>query len=303
MRVAILDLGTNTFNLLIADVENEVYSTVFKSREIVKLGEGGLKQNKIGEVGYQRGISAIQNHIKRIQSHRCDRVKAVATSGIRSTSNGEQFMSEIKSKFDLDIELIDGDREAELIWKGIKQVCQIEENCLLMDIGGGSTEFIIANEDGIQWKMSYKLGASRLKENFEPSNPITQSEINKLNGHFETELETLKNALDLYPCTILLGSSGSFDTICEMYLHRINKHSLFSKNESLPIDLDGFQMTYDFLIRSTLQERLDTPGIVPMRADMIVVSVILTKYILKLANTKSLFVSKYALKEGLLSEF
>ena len=88
-----------------------------------------------------------------------------------------------------------------------------------------------------------------------------------------------------------------------MYLHRINKHSLFDKNNALPIDLKGFQETYDFLIKSTLQERLDTPGIVPMRADMIVISAILTKYVLDFAQTSELFVSKYALKEGLLSEF
>ena len=195
MRIAILDLGTNTFNLLIADVENKIYKTVFKSREIVKLGEGGLKDNKIGEAGYERGILAIQNHIKRIQSYQCDHVKAVATSGIRSTSNGEQFMNEIKSKFNLDIELIDGDREAELIWKGIKQVCPIEDNCLLMDIGGGSTEFIIADQTGIKWKMSFKLGASRLKENFQPSNPITAEEIQSLIDHFDSELAPLKSAL------------------------------------------------------------------------------------------------------------
>ncbi len=302
MLAAVLDLGTNTFNLLIAELLDGKMRAIVRTREVVKLGEGGLAENRITSTAFERGIRAIANHLETIRQHDCKSIKAVATSGIRSTSNGQEFIDAVFDKFQLNIEVIDGNREAELIYKGVQLCSPISENSLIMDIGGGSTEFIVANSDGPIWKQSFKLGASRLKETFRPENPISEGTMEKIREHFKLELKDLEDALEKTPCHILLGSSGSFDTFAEMELHRTNRMELFEKAQSLPIDMNEFNNSYSFLIQSTLEERLNTPGIIPMRADMIVISGLLTQYVIEMAEIKSILLSKHALKEGLMSE-
>jgi len=302
VNIAILDLGTNTFNLLIANLTSGKPEILAKRREVVKLGEGSLDQNKISEAGFKRGLQAIDTHLHTIHAIGCDTILAVATSGIRSTINGKDFLTAVQTIHKLTVEIIDGSREAELIWKGVKHCLSIHNNTLIIDIGGGSTEFIIAHKHGILYKESFKLGVSRLKELFKPKDPISTADLEALELHFNTTLKTLKKALIKYPCHLLVGCSGSFDTFCEMALHRKGKSYLFDKSETLPIAYTDFIESYNFLMQSTLDQRLKTPGLLPMRADMIVLSGHLTRYILELSSIHNIKLSKYALKEGLMFE-
>jgi len=201
MRIAIIDLGTNTFNLLIADKdENGNFSTVFKNKIPVKLGEGGIDKGLIAPKPYQRGVKALENHIKTINEYKVDKHRAFATSAIRSTSNGHLFVKEVDELLGLKIEVIDGSKEAELIYYGVKEAVPFEETFdLIIDIGGGSTEFIIANNKGISWAKSYQLGVSRLKELFKPSDPISDKEIKKIEAYFESNLKDLFEELSKTP--------------------------------------------------------------------------------------------------------
>ena len=141
MRVAIIDLGTNTFNLLICDKKGESQKTIFKNKIAVKLGEGGIDKGIIDQAPYQRGIKALEDHLNTIKEYDVDKVRAFATSAIRSTKNGADFVSEVFEKLALKIEVIDGDKEAELIYQGVRKAIQFDlDYKLIMDIGGGSTE-------------------------------------------------------------------------------------------------------------------------------------------------------------------
>ena len=192
MRIAIIDLGTNTFNLLICDKKSESQKTIFKNKIAVKLGEGGIDKGIIAHAPYQRGIKALEDHLNTIKEYDVDKVRAFATSAIRSTKNGGDFVSEVFEKLALKIEVIDGDKEAELIYQGVRKAIPFDlDYKLIMDIGGGSTEFIIANAEGVQWKKSYQLGVSRLKELFKPKDPITQEEIHMIEHHLKSELKDL----------------------------------------------------------------------------------------------------------------
>ena len=163
MRVAIIDLGTNTFNLLICDKKDESDKIIFKNKISVKLGEGGIDKGIIADAPYQRGIKALEDHLNTIKKYEVDKHRAFATSAIRSTKNGSDFVREVFEKLALKIEVIDGDKEAELIYQGVKKAILFDlDYKLIMDIGGGSTEFIIANAKGVRWKKSYLLGVSRL---------------------------------------------------------------------------------------------------------------------------------------------
>ena len=298
MRIAIIDLGTNTFNLLICDKKGENQKTIFKNKIAVKLGEGGIDKGIIAHTPYQRGIKALEDHLKTIKEYDVDKLRAFATSAIRSTKNGADFVSEVFKKLALRIEVIDGDKEAELIYQGVKKAIPFDlDYKLIMDIGGGSTEFIIANAEGIHYKKSYQLGVSRLKELFKPNDPITKEEIQKIEDHLKSEIKDLIDNIKTIPCKKLIGSSGSFDTLVEMIRFKFNKIEL-KNNTSYEIHMEDYKWAQDFLIQSTLSERLNTKGIVTMRADMIVLSVIFINFILREFDFKEMICSKYALKEG-----
>src|SRR5690606_4666360 len=115
MRVGILDLGTNTFNLLIGEISYTSHEILYSGRQIAKLGEGGLHENRITEEAYVRGLSAIGALLEITRDYKCEELVAYATSGIRSTTNGPDFITEVGSKYGVLVEVISGDREAELI--------------------------------------------------------------------------------------------------------------------------------------------------------------------------------------------
>ena len=304
MDIAIIDLGTNTFNLLICRKEKDKFKTIFKTKIAVKLGEGGIDKGIIAQLPYQRGIKALKTHLETIKKYQVKKVRAFATSAIRSTENGADFVREVYEKLALTIEVIDGDQEAELIYEGVKKAIDFDlENKLIMDIGGGSTEFIIANSEGVKWKESYQLGVSRLKELFKPNDPITQKDINNIESYFEKVLPQLFESLKQYPCEVLIGSSGSFDTLVEMIGHEFNKLKEMDKMPASAIKMQEYQWAQHYLLESTLAERINTKGIIKMRADMIVISVIFINYLLRKTNIKAIKRSKYALKEGAMNYY
>ena len=301
MRIAIIDLGTNTFNLLIADKKQDgSFVTVFKNKIPVKLGEGGIDKGVIAPKAYQRGVNALENHLKTINEYQTDDYRAFATSAIRSTKNGSDFVKEVYESLDLKIEVIDGAKEAELIFHGVNEIIPFKDtHDLIIDIGGGSTEFIIANKNGISWAKSYQLGVSRLKEVFKPSDPITENEIRKIEQHFESSLADLFEEISKNPCLKLIGSSGSFDTLVDMICFQFDDKKRRNK-KYCEIKLKEYNWAQKHIIESDLIERIATPGMIEMRADMIVISVILINYILNKTKIEKIERSKFALKEGAL---
>lgn len=304
MRIAIIDLGTNTFNLLIT--ENSVKGdskVLFKRKIAVKLGEGGIDKGIIASDAYERGIQALKEHKASLQEYNVEKYKAFATSAIRSTKNGLNFVNDVDQQLGIKIEVIDGDKEAELIYLGVREVLEMNQSYdLIMDIGGGSTEFIIANNEGVVWAKSYQLGVSRLKEILKPSDPIPISEIKQIENYIEKQLKDFFEAISKTPCLRLIGSSGSFDTIVEMIAKRYNDE-IRIQQKCAAIHHHELDWTIKYLLESDLNLRLNTPGLIKMRADMIVISAIFINYILKKTGIKSVKRSKFALKEGALSLF
>jgi exopolyphosphatase/guanosine-5'-triphosphate,3'-diphosphate pyrophosphatase len=171
-----------------------------------------------------------------------------------------------------------------------------------MDIGGGSTEFIIANKNQIFWKRSFEIGAARMLEIFNPSNPIESAELLSIIKHLKIELNPLYHAINEFGVEELIGSSGSFDTFAEIISIRKNQVLDFSKTTEYTFDITEFKTEYDFILDSSLSQRLKTPGIIPIRAEMIVVAAILINFILETLSIKKMRLSTFSLKEGVMSE-
>jgi exopolyphosphatase/guanosine-5'-triphosphate,3'-diphosphate pyrophosphatase len=303
-RIAIIDLGTNTFNLLVAEYNNHKgYAILLNTKLPVKLGEGGLVNNHITTQAFERGINAIEQHLLNASRFSPEKVFAFATSAVRSADNGKEFTNIIKQRFDIDVEIIDGAREAELIYKGVREAIPLNNHTsLIMDIGGGSTEFIIANSEQIYWKYSFNLGAARLLEIFTPSDPILLCEIEAIRNYLKTELKPLFTALEKYPVTELIGSSGSFDSLAEMIAHKFYNPDILNDTTHYTFHLEDYFHIHEMLLKSTKDERMKMKGLVAMRVDMIVISSIFIQLILQECKLIKMRLSTYSLKEGVLAE-
>jgi len=298
--IAIIDLGTNTFHLLIAELNVKRPEIIFQGTIPVKLGEGGMRDGQITASAFERGISALRQFKKNIDHHKAVQVKAVATSALRSASNGDEFIRQVLAETGIAIEIIDGNREAELIFSGVRAAINMkDQNSLIMDIGGGSVEFIICDKDQIFWKKSFEIGAARLMDQFHKSDPISESNINELYSFLNSVLSDLKIQLDIYKPIQLIGSAGAFETFASMIDPEFS--ILFEKPE-FNIELNQFERIAKFIICSSHEERAITASIPSVRVDMIVVATLLTRYVLNLYEFKTLKLSTYSLKEGILFE-
>jgi exopolyphosphatase/guanosine-5'-triphosphate,3'-diphosphate pyrophosphatase len=298
--LAVIDLGTNTFHLLLAEViaDNKV-NEVFKLQVPVKLGEGGINNRIITPAAFDRGMKALIEFSKVIYDSGVDKVYAFATSAIRSAENGSEFVSKVKEETGIEIHVITGDEEAELIFNGVKHTIELtDELMLVMDIGGGSVEFIIANKHEIAWKHSFTIGAARLLERFHNTDPISVEDQERLEQYLDFELLALKNAVRQYPVKTLIGSAGSFESIVEMIEKNLDKKLHFTT--SCRVEISDYYKIQELMIASTHKERMNFKGLIPYRGEMIVMSCLLIKYILTTFNIQELYASDYSLKEGVL---
>lgn len=302
MTFAIIDLGTNTFNLLIAEKDhNNSFRKIFNTKIAVKLGEGSINSGFIADVPFQRGLKALEKYQQYLLYHNVSQVYAYGTSAIRSASNGKEFVEQAQKIVGIPISVIDGNEEADLIYYGNRMAIKMSlAPSLIMDIGGGSTEFIIANKDNIIWKQSFLLGAARLLSKFEPSNPITDNEITEFNNYLRKELASLFDAVAEHHPIELIGSSGAFDSVVDMIAGEYGTDEMTEDVYEYAIDLNYYQTISKKIRASTIQERHHMKGLISMRVDMMVISILLIDFILNEFQIKAMRVSSFSLKEGVI---
>ncbi|MDP4185874.1 MAG: phosphatase [Bacteroidota bacterium] len=301
MPSAVIDLGTNTCNLVIVRTNKDgKQELIYSGSEPVKLGQGGIDKRIITPDAMQRGLKAISNHLNRIQNAGCENVRAIATSAVRNAQNKDAFLNLIREKTGLEFEVITGDKEAEYIYKGAKLAVGFQkEKVLILDIGGGSNEFIIGNGREIYWKQSFEIGVARIREKFKPKDPISDEEIKQIEAHFDHHLTPLWQAVTEHPVSTLIGCSGAFDSFVDM-LEGLEPESTFRvKTEIAPSDF--FSLHHKIVI-SDHATRKTMKGLDPVRIEMIVIASIFVNFVLRKLNIHTIIQSGYALKEGVLAE-
>jgi exopolyphosphatase / guanosine-5'-triphosphate,3'-diphosphate pyrophosphatase len=301
-KVAIIDCGTNTFHLMIVSIEDGSTNVIFKEKVAVKIGEGGINKKIIQPAAIDRALTTIKYFNSVIIEHNVKRTYGFATSAFRNAENGNLLKDLILKKTSIEINIISGDREAQLIFNGVNNALNIGENpALVMDIGGGSVEFIIGSSSKVYWKGSFEIGAQRLVDLFHKTDPINNDEINELNSYLEIKLPELSNALNQWKPKTLVGSSGTFDTLSDIY--SLKEGLIISEDQTeVPLTLAAYWEIHKEIIQKNRLERLRIPGMIEMRVDMIVVASILINFILVKYPFENLRASTHALKEGVLAE-
>nr|WP_232325330.1 exopolyphosphatase [Pedobacter panaciterrae] len=296
MRAAVIDLGTNTFHLIIAEISATDVQIIYKTNVPVRLGQGRINENIIIPEAFDRGIETLKTFKQQIDKQQVQHTLAIATSAVRSAVNGTDFVDAAKKNAEINIDVVDGNKEAEYIYKGVKATGVINGISLIMDIGGGSTEFIICDNNKLLWKKSYNIGAARLMQAYFHSNPISEHDKSAIINHLNNELADLKEACTSFKPDHLIGSAGAFETFVGMIL----KEEDIKNIKSASIEFTAYNRLAEKLITSTHEERENMPDLIKLRVDMIVIAAILTNHILSMSGIRKISLSTYDLKMGVL---
>ncbi|MBL4648801.1 MAG: hypothetical protein JKY03_03650 [Aureispira sp.] len=296
MKIAIIDCGTNTFTLNLFKIDtSKQFKRSLKQRHYVDLAEEGI--DKIGPKAFQRGIDAFQAFHHFLKNAPSTKTIAIGTAALRRASNSSDFLEAVEAASGIRIQIIDGNREADLIYKGVRVAAPLGvEPSLIMDIGGGSVEFIIANQNQVYWAKSYPIGLAVLFKKFHHSDPINSNNLQDLNAYLEQTLSDLIEQLPSHSIEHLIGASGSFDVLDQMNGAK-DEAALFGF-----INTGAFLDICQQLIDSDYEERLKTENLSSTRAKLIVMSVLLIKFVHQKIKSPNLVVSDHAMREGLVYE-
>lgn len=301
MRIAVIDLGTNTFHLLIAETEGNNFEILYKTNEPVRLGEGKINENLIIPGAFERGIKTLKDFNNKILEFGVNQVKATATSAVRSAKNGQDFVNEAKKQANTTIETISGEEEAGLIYSGVKLSGAITGKSLIIDIGGGSVEFILCDREKLIWKKSYNVGAARLMQQFFNSNPLSNENKFAILKHLDNELADLFEVCEQHLPLNLIGSAGAFETFAQLIISK-NKQNIDIKTiKTYAFNFDEYIANSVKILNATHDERAKMPGMIPLRVDMCVMATLITNYVMGRLKINNLTLSTYDLKMGVLA--
>lgn len=298
MNIAILDLGTNTFHILVAEISGAEAKVLHRESTFVKIGKGGISNGFITEEAQQRALNALLHFRSVAEEFSVSHSFATATSAIRSAKNGADFLEKVRTETGFSPQVISGEKEAEWIYRGISGQVEMEKgnNALIMDIGGGSVEFILADHSAILWKQSFEIGAQRLCDQFFQEDPISPSSIIQLESFAENQLQPLWEACQKHSPRFLIGSAGTFDTLRDMATATQTAHS----QEVYLLSASAYSDLHHQLLVNDSTQRLTIPGMIPERVEMIVVASALLNYVMKRLRLRLIKISAASLKEGVL---
>ncbi|MDH5654790.1 MAG: Ppx/GppA family phosphatase [Spirochaetia bacterium] len=297
-NLAAIDLGTNSFHLVVVKpLPHNKFHILDSGKVTVRLGTGAIDLDAIKEDAMQRGLEAIQ-YFKKIADSQKAQIHAVATSAVREARNREDFISLIEKECGISINVISGHEEARLIYLGILQALPFYNNQILtIDIGGGSTEFLIGKQGNVFFSASLKLGAIRLKDRFFSTEPLKKNHVEKCRRFIRTHLNGILAETKNLERELAVASSGTAET-----LHMIAMSHFRKKNKNLEIvTKDEIDKIVKLLLSyDTAKKRLAIDGLDEKRADIIVGAAILMQEIMNAFQIPELHISGYALREGII---
>lgn len=293
-RIAVIDLGSNTFHLLIADKDEDGLSTVFKKRAYVSLCEGGGQVIK--EERMKAGLEVLVDFREVLKKYGVERFRMIGTAVLRSATNRAEFIAKAESIMGLPIEVIDGVKEAELIYKGVRLFGRFEKDShVVIDIGGGSTEIIVNKNNCIQL-LSYDFGIGQLYELFHKEDPITVETFNELKSYIFSNLNAsgLEKSQGIYT---MVGSAGSFEILLSLYKSDFPEHS-----ENIPIPVEWVSVKSHHVALMNLAQREMLDNVPKERMKYLSVGLATVNVLIEYFKPGFIIVSPFALKEGVLLE-
>lgn len=293
----VIDIGTNSIRMLIAKLEG---GHIIDSRKILKMtriGEGLDKTKMISAVAIDRSIDALKKFKDEAASERINDIGVIATSAVRDALNRNEFLKRVKHELDLDVEVISGQREAELGFRGvIKGMNKKVENLLVIDIGGGSTEFILGNSEGIKYSKSLNVGAVRMTDKHVTTDPISNLEMYNLTADIREIINEVIEDIESIEIEEVVGIGGTATSLASITqgLESYDRRKIH--NYELRIEeIDDMICRFKGLDND---QRRGIKGLQPKRADIILAGSNILYEILSALNVTKIKISEYDNLEG-----
>ncbi len=298
-HLAAIDIGANTVKLLVATRAGGKLKPLLEDSQTTRLGEGVGKTARLLPEAIERTAACVAGFAARARELGASRIRAVATSSARDGQNRDEFLRRVRELAGIEVEVISGEREAELIFAGACSNDKLRDTPLLvMDVGGGSAEFIVGSHGHLERRCSVHAGAVRMTERFLRSDPVAPAEFDTMMAHLRGLMEPALARFDLAG-RVMLGTGGAITTAAAMDL-RLAKFSVEAiSNHTL--SRERLEEMLDQLRGMTLAERRQLPGLPAARADIIVAGVAAFVMAMRLARQPSLTVSTRGLRFGLLA--
>jgi exopolyphosphatase/guanosine-5'-triphosphate,3'-diphosphate pyrophosphatase len=301
MRIAALDIGSNSFHLIVAHVNaNGRIDILDRAKELVRLGEA-LRSGVITPAIFDRGLDALRA-LKRIADrHRPDALQAVATSAVREAQNGGEFVRAVRDELGIEVRVIRGQEEAHLIYLGARRALDLAgRRVALFDVGGGSTELILADARECYFTVSLKLGVLRLRDEWQCADPPTAREAAALADRVRSALEPTVARVKAMGFDFVALTSGTAFALTGMAAR------MSGGQVNGPSKVLTFRALCDVerkLLTLTAADRAKLPGLDPRRADTVVPGAILLRAILELSGVDEVTLCEPALREGIIADY
>ena len=311
MRVAAIDVGTNTARLLIADYTGgEKFTPVFRKEVITRLGEGFSSRGVLSPDAMDRSLEALKDFKKSITEHKTNKIIAVATSVVRDAHNGNDFIDKVREKTEIEITLISGETEAKLACRGALLPVNCEyDQAFIFDIGGGSTEFILTQRTEVLRVESIDLGVVHLTEKHLLHDPPQEEELATIKKIITTKICQVKKQFQIasfYPFKddnriLLIGIAGTPTTLAALDL-QLAQYDRGKVTNHL-VEIKRIRDIFEELIVKTAAKRLSLPGLQKGREDLIIPGILITMGVMEVFEFSVLRVIDSGILEGLVLSY
>ena len=303
MRIAALDLGTNSFHLLVADVHPDGhFEPLVREKEMLRLGDVVSRKGHIPQSAADVAVDTVRRFRLLAEAAGATETLACATSAIRRASNGDDVVDRIEAEAGVAVEVISGQREAELIFGAVRASILLEPApALCFDLGGGSVEIMVGDAGGLAYATSENLGVGRLSAEFVDSDPISKDDRRRLRAHVVDALTPVADAVGRLDPKLVIGSSGTLEDIGRMVAER-REHDVPTSLNQLSFTRDEFLPLYRQILASTSTERLRLAGLETRRVDLIGAGVIFLETAMELFGFEEMTICEWALREGIVLE-
>jgi exopolyphosphatase / guanosine-5'-triphosphate,3'-diphosphate pyrophosphatase len=299
-KIASIDIGSNTVRLLILEFDkNQNFQILVSRRVITRLGEGMEIHGKLMQPRMSATLSALSTFQQDCLDHHNPPLHAVATSAVREASNGKEFVCIARETTGIEIEIIPWEEEARLTLEGVFwKIPHENRKILTLDIGGGSTEFILSKGKDIVGFCSSSLGVVSLTERFIHQHPVDNIEYESLVKNLRNELKAIKKKLSAFMPQVLIGTAGTVTTLAALrdniYPYDPEKiHGALLPRQDIEILLQELK-------EKSLNERLELKPLEPGREDLIIAGTMIVMETMRTFKCDPLLVSEYSLREGII---
>ncbi|MFD9719733.1 exopolyphosphatase [Streptomyces sp. NPDC059076] len=297
-RVAAIDCGTNSIRLLVADADPATGQLVELDRRmtIVRLGQGVDRTGRLAPEALERTFAACREYAAVIDEHGVERLRFVATSASRDAENRDDFVRGVLAVLGVEPEVISGDQEAEFSFTGATKELPGHEERLVVDIGGGSTEFVIGRER-VEAAKSVDIGCVRLTERHVRSDPPAPAEIAAVRADIEAALDLAERTVPLRGARTLVGLAGSVTTVAGIALG-LDAYDSTAIHHAR-ISMEQVKGIVQKLMDATHDERAAIPVMHPGRVDVIVAGACVLLAVMERIGAEEVVVSEHDILDGI----